>query len=147
MLIPQAIPGEVLTISPAGGALAESRSDTLVRSDDLEIGRSLLREGDEEGPFECCGEVVAVCIDGRVAVVAVNGTRELDAGQLLYLRAGETHSIRGLDDLSLVLTIRRHAKAQSPALLDPVEEASKDSFPASDAPAWTPTTSIGAPSH
>jgi len=147
MVIPQAIPGEALTIRPLEGALSESRTDTLVRSDDLEISRSLLREGDEEGPCECCGELVVLCLEGRVAVETANGGRELDAGQLLYLRAGETHSIRGLEDLSLVLTIRRHAKPQAAAPLDPVEEASKDSFPASDAPAWTPTTSLGAPSH
>ena len=96
MIIPQAVPGEALNIRPLDGSLPDSKTVTLVRSDDLEVSRSVIHEGEEEVSCEGAGEVIALCLEGHVAIETPSATHELDAGQLLYLRAGEPHSIRGI---------------------------------------------------
>src|SRR5205823_5467750 len=68
MIIPQAVPGEALSIRPGDSSLPDSGTTTLVRSDDLEVSRSVFHAGDEEIACEGAGEVVVLCLEGRVAV-------------------------------------------------------------------------------
>jgi quercetin dioxygenase-like cupin family protein len=48
------------------------------------------------------------CLEGRIAFTAHDTTRELSAGQMLYLAGNEPHSLRGVLDASVLVTILLH---------------------------------------
>jgi quercetin dioxygenase-like cupin family protein len=51
------------------------------------------------------GEITVQCVEGRVAFTTGGVTHEIGAGQLLYLHGEQPHSILGIDDASLLMTI------------------------------------------
>jgi quercetin dioxygenase-like cupin family protein len=62
-------------------------------------------EGKEVAEHKAKGEIVVQCLEGRVAFTALGRTQTLEAGKLLYLPSGEPHSVKGIDNASLLLTI------------------------------------------
>lgn len=57
------------------------------------------------------GEIVVQCLEGQVAITDSARTQNLHAGELLYLPAGEPHSVEGVEDASLLLSIQLPHKA------------------------------------
>ena len=105
MAIPHAKPGEVVDVRPLRSALASSQTRTLVRAEQVEVIRLVVPAGKEIEEHQAKGEIVVQCLEGRVAFTAFGKTQNLEAGALLYLPTREPHSVKGVENASLLLTI------------------------------------------
>ena len=105
MAIPHAKPGEVVDVRPLGSALASAQTKTLVRAEQVEVIRLVVPAGKEIPEHKAKGEVIVHCLEGRVAFTAHGKTQTLEAGHLLYLPTGEPHSVKGIENASLLVTV------------------------------------------
>lgn len=105
MAIPHAKPGEIVDVRPLGSALASAQTHTLVRAEQLEVIRLLVPAGKQVEEHKAKGEIIVQCLEGRVAFTAFGKTQNLETGRLLYLPKGEPHTVKGIENASLLLTI------------------------------------------
>jgi quercetin dioxygenase-like cupin family protein len=105
MAIPHAKPCEVVDVRPLGSALASAQTKTLVRADQVEVILLVVPAGKEIPEHKAKGEVIVHCLEGRVAFTASGKTQTLEAGHLLYLPTGEPHSVKGIENASLLVTV------------------------------------------
>lgn len=105
MSIPPANPGEVVDVRPLGADLATTETRTLVKTKTIDVIRMVVPAGKEIPTHKAKGEILVQCLEGKIAFTACGKTHDLEAGQLLYLPTGELHSLRGIEDGSLLLTI------------------------------------------
>ena len=88
-----------------GAGLAPGgRRALLAKTATLEVRRLTLAKGREIPTHLARGEITVHCLEGRIAFTSDGTTRELGAGQMLVLAAGEPHSLVGLEDSSVLVT-------------------------------------------
>lgn len=95
---------DVIGVRPLGTALAGTKSSMLARAPTLEVHRLVIARGREIPTHQARGAISVHCLEGRIRFTACGATRELGAGQMLVLAAGEPHSLVGVEDSSVLVT-------------------------------------------
>jgi quercetin dioxygenase-like cupin family protein len=126
-----AYPGMPVDLRPEGASLAAAKTFPLVKEKMFEAIRVVLRKDREIADHLVGGPITIYCLDGQIAFTARGQTRELKAGQWLFLLGNEPHSLRAIEDSSFLLTIlfpRPNKERQADATLS---EAGYPTLPSS----------------
>lgn len=105
MAIHHADPGEIVDLRPLGSGLKTARTTAIVKSDEFEAVRLVVPAGREIAPHRVAGKMMLHCLEGRVRLGLGSSSLELSAGHWLYLERAVEHSVKGVENSSLLLTI------------------------------------------
>ncbi|HMM46677.1 MAG TPA: cupin domain-containing protein [Thiobacillaceae bacterium] len=105
MSIPHAAPGESMDIRPLGAKLHQTTSSTLLREDHLEVFRFVLPAGRVVPEHRASGALTIQCLEGEVELEAYGQRQIFRPGSLVYLGDAEPHTVRALEDSSLLVTL------------------------------------------
>jgi quercetin dioxygenase-like cupin family protein len=105
MALKHAKAGEVVDLRPLGRKLKDAKTAAIIKTDSFEAIRLVVPAGDEIPPHQVAGDITLHCLEGRVSLGLAQSAIELSAGEWVYLDGGETHSVKGIEDSSLLLTI------------------------------------------
>ncbi|WP_437191330.1 cupin domain-containing protein [Planctomicrobium sp. SH527] len=105
MAIPHAQPGDVIDVRPMADQLAASITKTLIKTPHVEVIRMVLPAGKVISEHKAHGEIIVQCLEGDITFTTMGTPKNLRAGDMLYLAAGEPHSLEAIANSSFLLTI------------------------------------------
>lgn len=108
MAIAHIAPGELVDLRGPAGAIRPENSQTLVRTDHLEVFRYTLPAGKVVASHAAAGLMLVQCLEGTVEFNALGNTRRLTPGTMLYLPDHEPHGLKAVTDALLVITLLLH---------------------------------------
>jgi quercetin dioxygenase-like cupin family protein len=96
---------DIVDVRPLAAGFDEARTTTLVKTKQLELIRLVVPAGKEISEHQVAGEITVQCLEGQVEFTSNNVTRSLSAGELVYLAGASKHSLRGVENSSVLVTI------------------------------------------
>jgi quercetin dioxygenase-like cupin family protein len=98
-------PREVVDLRPLGDKLKDAKTAAIIKSEHFEAVRLVVLAKAEIPPHKVSGNIMLHCLEGRVSLGLADSSIVLSAGEWIYLTGGEMHSLKGIEDSSLLLTI------------------------------------------
>lgn len=105
MAQPHARSGEVVDLRPLGAGLHEAKTTALIKENHFEAVRLIVHAGTDISSHRVAGDIMLHCLEGEIILGLTASEITLKSGDWLYLKGGEPHSLRGIIDSSLLLTI------------------------------------------
>ena len=106
MSIPHAAPGIPVDLWPTDEPLSEVKTKALVKNEVFEAIRIAVPQDHEVCKnHQVDGPITVQCLEGHVAFHADGEPHSLRAGQWLFLPGRVPHSITGIEDSLILLTV------------------------------------------
>jgi len=113
MALHHAKPGEIVDLKPIGVGLKEAASAAIVKTDRFEAIRLIIHAGAEMPRHKVDGEITLYCLEGHVELGVHPTPITLRTNEWVYLAGGAPHSVKAIEDTSILLTIfLDHASAK-----------------------------------
>ena len=103
MALQHAEPGDVVHLGSLVPTRAAPGTMALVKSDRFEAIHLIVPAGTTIPPHHVSGYMTVHCLEGRVTLGPSD--IEMSAGDWVYLERGDQHSVQGVEDARLLLTI------------------------------------------
>lgn len=98
-------PDEVVNLAQLGPAIADATTTAITKTEQFEAIRLIVHAGTEIPQHHVSGAITLHCLEGHVELGLDNGSITLEANEWVYLEGGAPHSVKGIKDSSLLLTI------------------------------------------
>jgi len=105
MALHHALSGELIDIRPLRSKLKDAPTQTLYKSDHLEVFRMVLPAGKSMPAHQVAGEISIQCLEGSIELTAAGTTQLMHEGDLICLAGGERHALTAVGDSSLLVTV------------------------------------------
>lgn len=105
MQIQENVNVELIDIRPLLAKITTVKTANLIATDELMVKRVILLAGQTIPKHHVAGDATIYCIEGIVDFTAADKTFQLSKGDLYLLKGGIEHSLLGVQNASILVTI------------------------------------------